>query len=64
MQWVVGGQFALGILNLVLLTPLETQILHLIAADVLWLSFLFMIWSLPQRRAAPSDRDPLPEAVA
>lgn len=30
------GQFAIGILNIFLLTPLWTQILHLLVADLLW----------------------------
>lgn len=51
-QWVVGVQLGLGVLNLVLLTPLETQVLHLLAADVLWIALLLFGWSLTDGSAA------------
>ena len=64
-QWVVGAQFTIGILNLVLLTPVETQILHLVGADVLWLSFLFLVWSISDdTREAARSRPLLPEVAA
>ena len=37
----IGAQFAVGVLNIALLTPLEIQILHLLLAEALWISFLF-----------------------
>jgi len=39
-QCVIALQFLVGILNIVLLTPLETQIIHLTLADALWLLIL------------------------
>src|SRR5262249_41689102 len=35
-------QFAFGLLNLLLLTPLWMQILHLLAADLLWITLLLL----------------------
>jgi heme A synthase len=35
-------QFALGPLNLLLLTPLWTQILHLLAADLIWITLVLL----------------------
>ena len=52
---IIGGQFVLGVLNIALLTPLETQILHLLAAETLWIAYLFLIWS----RLEGTDRVPL-----
>jgi cytochrome c oxidase assembly protein subunit 15 len=37
---IVLGQFAVGVVNLFLLTPVETQVLHLAVADVLWVTFV------------------------
>ena len=36
----VGLQMFVGIANVVLLTPLETQVLHLALADVLWITYV------------------------
>lgn len=36
-QAVIAAQFLVGILNIALLTPLETQIVHLVLADVIWI---------------------------
>lgn len=44
-RWVVGlvaGQFALGILNVVLLTPIWMQLVHLAAADALWIAWVWL----------------------
>ncbi len=44
-RWVVGlvaGQFALGILNVVLLTPVWMQLVHLAAADALWIAWVWL----------------------
>jgi cytochrome c oxidase assembly protein subunit 15 len=54
-QYTVGAQFAIGILNLSLLTPLETQVLHLLAADLLWVLLLFFDWELASAPVQGSD---------
>jgi heme a synthase len=41
-QGVIALQFLVGIFNIVLLTPLETQIVHLTLADALWLLLLIL----------------------
>ena len=41
-QAVIGVQFLVGILNIALLTPLETQIVHLVLADTLWILVLLL----------------------
>ncbi len=45
-QAIIGAQFGFGILNLALLTPLETQIIHLLMAELLWITFLTFSWRL------------------
>lgn len=55
-QGLIGAQFLVGILNLALLTPLETQIVHLLLAEVLWISFLFFWWRLPVATGAGVSR--------
>ncbi|MBA2336444.1 MAG: COX15/CtaA family protein [Acidimicrobiia bacterium] len=39
---VVLGQFAMGVINITLLTPVETQVLHLLLADVLWILWVLL----------------------
>jgi heme A synthase len=39
---LVGVQFALGILNWVLLAPIWMQIVHLLAADLLWIALVVL----------------------
>ena len=39
-QAVIGLQFASGFLNIALLTPVETQVLHLLLADILWVLWI------------------------
>ena len=41
-QIVIAAQFIVGVLNIALLTPLETQIVHLILADTLWILVLLL----------------------
>jgi heme A synthase len=41
-QAVVWAQFVIGFLNIVLLTPLESQVVHLLAAHGLWILFVFL----------------------
>ena len=54
-QAVIGVQFVVGILNIALLTPLETQIVHLILAEALWITLIVlaarMLGSAPAQRA-------------
>ncbi len=46
---VIGAQFVAGIVNIALLTPLETQIVHLLLADTLWIAYLFLSFELLRR---------------
>jgi heme A synthase len=39
---LVGAQIAAGVLNLALLTPLSTQVIHLLLADALWIAVLLL----------------------
>jgi cytochrome c oxidase assembly protein subunit 15 len=41
-QGIVFAQFVIGFLNIALLTPLETQVVHLLAAHILWVLFVFL----------------------
>jgi len=60
-QGVIALQFLVGIFNIVLLTPLETQIVHLTLADALWLLLLiFSAHTLQQ--TAPVERGSLEKA--
>jgi heme A synthase len=45
-QGTVWAQFVIGMLNIVLLTPMESQVVHLLAADVLWIAYLFFVADL------------------
>lgn len=38
---VVLSQFFIGIANILFLTPISIQVIHLLVADILWLSFVF-----------------------
>jgi heme A synthase len=40
--WLTGGQLALGFLNVVLLAPVWLQIVHLLAADAIWIGFVLL----------------------
>tara|TARA_Y100000588_G_C14088780_1_gene853498 strand:+ start:223 stop:1017 length:795 start_codon:yes stop_codon:yes gene_type:complete len=42
-QTVVALQFLVGMFNIILLTPLETQILHLILAETLWVLVVLLV---------------------
>ncbi len=56
---IVFSQMFIGIANILLLTPLYAQVVHLMVADVLWISFvLFGATTL-----ADTDRSPLLEAA-
>lgn len=41
-QGIVWIQFFIGLLNIALEVPLETQLVHLFVADVLWISFVLL----------------------
>lgn len=52
---IILGQFALGVLNLFLLTPVETQVLHLAVADALWITFVLFAASALAAVPAPQE---------
>ena len=54
-QAIVIAQFALGLANLILLTPLETQILHLLAAHAIWVGYIMFAVTLRADRAVMSS---------
>jgi len=37
-------QFAIGLLNMVLLAPIPMQIIHLLMADATWIALVLMAW--------------------
>jgi heme A synthase len=39
---LTGAQLVLGAVNLILLAPVWMQILHLLAADAVWIAFVFL----------------------
>ncbi len=41
-QGIVWLQFFVGLLNIALEVPLETQLVHLFVADVLWIAFVLL----------------------
>ncbi len=41
-QGIVWLQFVVGLINIALEVPLETQLLHLFVADVLWIAFVLL----------------------
>ena len=44
-RWVVGlvgTQFVLGVVNVILLTPVWMQLIHLVAADALWIAWVWL----------------------
>ena len=51
-QATVWVQFVVGLLNIALLTPMESQVVHLLVADVLWIAYLFFVADL---LASPAD---------
>ena len=51
-QGTVWVQFVVGMLNIVLLTPMESQVVHLLLADVLWISYLYFVADLLAEPAA------------
>lgn len=69
--WAVGLlalQLCIGVMNLSLLTPVWTQILHLLTADLLWIVLVLLAADLaaetPERAdAAPGSATPAPAAT-
>jgi heme a synthase len=58
------AQFALGLLNLTLLVPIATQLLHLLFADALWIALVLMAWeacAAPVSEAAGQPSRPRPQ---
>lgn len=58
-RWVIGltvSQLGIGVINLVLLVPIATQLLHLLTADLLWIAVIWMI-------AGGGSADPRPAAT-
>ena len=55
-QGTVGLLFVVGVANIALRTPLETQLVHLLLADVLWISFLLYVLRLGSEPEAASPR--------
>ena len=57
---IVAIQFAMGIVNIALLTPVETQVLHLLLADTLWIVWILFGASVVDRRqlAGTSGEEP------
>lgn len=41
-QGIVWAQFFIGLLNIALEVPLETQLIHLFVADLLWIAFVLL----------------------
>lgn len=50
---IVFAQFLVGVLNLFLLTPVETQVLHLAVADALWITFVLFAAAVLAEQPAP-----------
>lgn len=58
--WLTGGQLALGFLNVVLLAPVWLQIVHLLAADAIWIGFVLLGAEALARevRSVPGEASP------
>jgi heme a synthase len=54
---IIGVQFVIGLVNIALLTPVETQVLHLVIADLLWISYLFYMFAATSSRVAKSPAE-------
>ncbi len=67
-QVVVWAQFVIGVVNIALLTPLEAQLVHLLAADALWVLFVLLgaqVLAVPAaaRGLEPASRHPVADPV-
>lgn len=59
-QGIVWLQFVIGMINIALKVPLETQLVHLLVADLLWIAFVLIGAHLLAAVSAPrSTLDPL-----
>ena len=65
-QGIVWLQFVVGLLNIALEVPLETQLIHLFVADVLWIAFVLLGAHLiggSERIESGSPEVPMAESV-
>ena len=46
LSWLILAQFAVGFVNVVLATPLETQVIHLAVANAIWVAYVLFAASL------------------
>ena len=53
--WLILGQIALGIVNILALAPLSLQMAHLFVANLLWVSLVWL-WLLVRGAATRSGR--------
>ncbi len=51
-QGIIWLQFVVGLVNIALDVPLETQLLHLFVADVLWILFMLIAFNLLAARTS------------
>jgi len=42
MLWFIGAQLAAGIINVLMLAPVWLQLLHLLLADLVWITYVFL----------------------
>lgn len=49
---LVGAQFCLGLLNVLLLTPIWVQVMHLLTADLIWITLVLMTDAVLVRQPA------------
>lgn len=56
---IVFLQFAVGIVNVVLLTPIEIQVLHLLVADVLWILVVLGALDVSRTEATVAAPEPV-----
>lgn len=53
-QAIIGLQMLVGVVNIAMLTPLETQIVHLLVADILWIVWVFLAAAVLSRADDPA----------
>ena len=53
---IVFSQFFIGVVNIFLLTPLLVQVIHLMVADILWITYVFLWASLIGERTPTAVR--------
>ncbi len=59
-QLLLGAQVVIGLVNIALLTPVETQVIHLLAADALWIAWILLTAEFlgARRTAVAPAREP------